>query len=150
MLLQIVPNRFLKHFLGKLSQTIKLESPNGSLYNVEVTERYNTMFLGHGWEEFVDAHHVEENDLLLFRHIENSVFEALIFDSDGCEKIICCDGINSIPSVGETRVDYVDISSSSQFDTIGSSGKLSGRDGETFKMTVTSSSSGGSGYTVIT
>ena len=150
MLLQIVPNKFLKHFVGKLSQTIKLESPNGSVYNVEVTECYNKKVLRHGWEEFVGAHHIEENDFLLFRHIENSVFKVLIFDSDGCEKIIRCDCIKSIPRVGETRVDYVDISSSSQFDTIGSSGKLSSRHEETLKMTVTSSSSGGSGYTVIT
>ncbi|CAD6213650.1 unnamed protein product [Miscanthus lutarioriparius] len=143
--IMIVPNKFLKHFVGKLSQTIKLESPNGSVYNVEVTECYNKKVLRHGWEEFVGAHHIEENDFLLFRHIENSVFKVLIFDSDGCEKIIRCDCIKSIPSVGETRVDYVDISSSSQFDTIGSSGKLSSRHGETLKMTVTSSSSGGSG-----
>ncbi|XP_066386368.1 B3 domain-containing protein Os03g0619600-like isoform X4 [Miscanthus floridulus] len=143
--IMIVPNKFLKHFVGKLSQTIKLESPNGSVYNVEVMECYNKMVLRHGWEEFVGAHHIEQNDFLLFQHIENSVFKVLIFDSDGCEKIICCDGIKSIPSVGETRVDYVDISSSSQFDTIGSSGKLSSRHEETLKMTVTSSSSGGSG-----
>ncbi|XP_066359988.1 B3 domain-containing protein Os03g0619600-like isoform X2 [Miscanthus floridulus] len=142
--IMIVPNKFLKHFVGKLSQTIKLESPNGSVYNVEVTECYNKKVLRHGWEEFVGAHHIEENDFLLFRHIENSVFKVLIFDSDGCEKIIRCDCIKSIPSVGETRVDYVDISSSSQFDTIGSSGKLSSRHGETLKITVTSSSSGGS------
>ncbi|KAG0548525.1 hypothetical protein BDA96_01G174000, partial [Sorghum bicolor] len=140
--IMIVPNKFLKHFVGKLSQTIKLESPNGSVYNVEVTECYNKMVLAHGWEEFVGAHHIKENDFLLFRHIENSVFKVLIFDSDGCEKIICCDCIKSIPSVGETRVDYVDISSSSQFDTIGLSRELSSRHGENLKMTVTSSSSG--------
>ena len=31
----------------------------------------------HGWEAFVDAHHIEENDSLLFRNIETSVFEVV-------------------------------------------------------------------------
>ena len=77
MLLQIVPNRFVKHFAGKLSGTIKLESPNGNRYDVEVTEHHNKMMFRHGWEAFVDAHHIEENDSLLFRNIETSVFEVV-------------------------------------------------------------------------
>ncbi|RLN41106.1 B3 domain-containing protein [Panicum miliaceum] len=150
----IVPNRFVKHFAGKFSGTIKLESPNGSRYDVEVMERYNKMMSGHGWEAFVDAHHIEENDLLLFRNIETSVFEVLILDSDGCEKMFRCTGIKNTPSVEERSVHYVDISSSSQHDTIESSGSegvarcgkgSSSRRGKTSKMAVTSSSSGGSG-----
>ncbi|KAK8444610.1 hypothetical protein SEVIR_9G164900v4 [Setaria viridis] len=149
-----IPNRFLKHFAGKLSGTIKLESANGSLYDVEVTERYRKMVLRHGWEAFVDAHHIEENDSLLFRNIENSVFKVLILDSDGCEKMFCCSGIKTTPNVGKRSVDSVDISSSSQYDTTESSGSeraarcvkgSSNRHGKTSKMAVTSSSSGGSG-----
>ncbi|OEL18753.1 B3 domain-containing protein, partial [Dichanthelium oligosanthes] len=146
--------RFLKHFAGKLSRTIKLESPNGSLYDVEVMEHYNKMVLRHGWEAFVDAHHIEENDSLLFRNIENSVFEVLIFDSDGCEKMFRCSGIKNTPSFGERSLYSVDISSNSQHDTTESSGServarcvkgRSSRHGKTSKMPVTSSSSGGSG-----
>ncbi|XP_062211815.1 B3 domain-containing protein Os03g0619600-like [Phragmites australis] len=118
----MVPNRFLKHFAGKLSGTIKLESPNGSLYDVEVTERFNKMVLRHGWEAFVDAHHIEENDSLLFQHIEKCCFEVLIFDSDGCEKVFSCAGIKNTPSFQETSVDTVGILSSSQHDATESSG----------------------------
>jgi hypothetical protein len=116
------------------------------------------MVLRNGWEAFVDAHHIEENGSLLFRNTENSVFKVLILDSDGCEKIICCSGIKTTPSVGERSVDSADISSSSQYDTTESSGSeraarcvkgRSSRHGKTSKMAVTSSSSGGSGYTVI-
>ncbi|CAL4943237.1 unnamed protein product [Urochloa decumbens] len=146
-----IPNRFLKHFTGKLSGTIKLESPNGSLYDVEVTECYNKVMLRHGWEAFVDAHHIEENDSLLFRNIENSVFEVLILDSDGCEKMFRCSGIKHTPGVGERSIDSVDISSSSQRDTTESPGSErtarcvkgnSSRHGKTSKMAITSSSSG--------
>ncbi|CAN6304300.1 unnamed protein product [Urochloa humidicola] len=148
-----IPNRFL-NFTGKLSGTIKLESPSGSLYDVEVTKHYNKVMLRHGWEAFVDAHHIEENDSLLFRNIENSVFEVLILDSDGCEKMFCCSGIKNTPSVEERIIDSVEISSNSQRDTTESSGSeraarcvkgSSSRHVKTSKMAVTSSSSGGSG-----
>ncbi|CAL4917938.1 unnamed protein product [Urochloa decumbens] len=109
----VMPNRFLKHFAGKLSGTIKLESLNGNLYDVEVTERFNKVILRHGWGDFVDAHHIEENNFLLFRHIEDSRFEVLILDADGCEKVFPCGGIKNTRSVQENIVDSVYISSGS-------------------------------------
>ncbi|CAL4943242.1 unnamed protein product [Urochloa decumbens] len=117
----IVPKRFLEHFAGKLSGAIKLESPNGNLYDVEVVERFNKVVLRHGWEEFVDAHGIEKNDFLLFRHTEKSCFEVLILDSDGCEKVFPCKGIVSSPSYKEKSVDSVDILSSSSQETTESS-----------------------------
>ncbi|OEL18083.1 B3 domain-containing protein, partial [Dichanthelium oligosanthes] len=111
----------LKHFAGKLSGTIKLESPHGSLYDIEVAERFNKVVLRHGWEAFVDAHDIEENDFLLFRHTEKSCFEILILDSDGCEKVFPCTGIENIPCFKERSVDSVDISSSSHHETTESS-----------------------------
>lgn len=39
-----------------------------------------------GWKEFVEAHRVEENDLLLFKLIGTSSFEVVIFDASGHEK----------------------------------------------------------------
>jgi len=108
-----VPKRFLKHFAGKLSGTIKLESPNRGSYDVEVTEHCNKVVFRHGWGQFVESHHIKENDYLLFRHVEGSCFEVLIFDTDGCEKVFSCAGIRS--------VNYVDISSSSHHETTESS-----------------------------
>lgn len=152
-----MPNRFLKHFAGKLSGTIKLESPNGNLYDVEVTERFNKVILRHGWGDFVDAHRIEENNFLLFRHIENSLFEVLIFDADGCEKVFSCAGIKNNRSLQENTVDSLYISSSSCHDTSESSASErlvrcekggSSHCGKTAKMDATSSSSESSGYTV--
>ncbi|PUZ37972.1 hypothetical protein GQ55_9G159300 [Panicum hallii var. hallii] len=150
----VMPNRFLKNFAGKLSGTIKLVSPNGSLYDVEVTKRFNKVVLRHGWGDFVDAHHVEENNFLLFRHIENSLFEVLILDADGCEKVFSCAGIKNTRSVQDKIVDSVYISSSSFHDPTESSaserlvrcekGGSSHRE-KTAKMVATSSSSESSG-----
>jgi hypothetical protein len=108
-----VPKRFLKHYAGSLSGTIKLESPNRGSYDVEVTEHCNKVVFRHGWGQFVESHHIKENDYMLFRHVERSCFEVVIFDSDGCEKAFPCAGIRS--------VDYVDISSSSHHETTESS-----------------------------
>ncbi|BAS85300.1 Os03g0619850, partial [Oryza sativa Japonica Group] len=83
----IIPDRFVNHFGGKIPGTIKLESPNGILYVVEVTECMNKTVLQCGWEAFVDAHHIKVGDSLLFRHIENSCFEVMILDSDGSENV---------------------------------------------------------------
>lgn len=152
-----MPNRFLNHFEGKISGTIKLESPNGNLYDVEVAERMNKTVLRCGWEAFVDAHHIEENDSVLFRHIENSRFEVLILDSDDCEKVIPCSGIKNTSCVQERRVDSIKISSSSCDDTTQSSGSKrfarcrrgsSGHRREIEKMAAKSCSSEESGYTV--
>ncbi|TVU46104.1 hypothetical protein EJB05_05622, partial [Eragrostis curvula] len=147
----IVPNRFLKYFTEKLSGTIKLESPNGCLYDVQVMDRYDKMVLGHGWEAFVDVHHINENDSLLFRHIKECCFEVSIFDPDDCEKMFPCAGIKDTPSVQERSVDSVDVSSSSQHVTTKSSGSEKsggsdkGRHGKTARMTAISSSSDVSG-----
>ncbi|KAJ1294517.1 hypothetical protein BS78_01G152100 [Paspalum vaginatum] len=117
----VVPNKFLKHFSGKLSGTIKLESPNGRVYQIDVTEHFNKVVFRHGWGEFVDAHHIEKNDYLMFRHIEKSCFKALIFDSDGCEKTFSCPGIRNTQSFQERSADSADISSSSYHEMTGSS-----------------------------
>lgn len=67
---------------------------------------------------------VEENDSLLFRHIEKSRFEVLVLDSDDCEKVLPSAGIKVAScNVQESgRVDYIDISSSSGDDTTRSPG----------------------------
>jgi len=150
----VMPNRFLKKFARKLSGTIKLVSPNGSVYDVEVTKRFNKVVLRHGWGDFVDAHHIEENNFMLFRHVENSTFEVLILDADGCEKVFSCAGIKNTRSVQDKIVDSVYISRSSFHDTTESSaserlvrsekGGSSHRE-KTAKIVATSSSSESSG-----
>lgn len=85
------------------------------MYTVEVSKLMNeTVLRRRGWEAFVDAHHVEENDSLLFRHIEKSRFEVLVLDSDDCEKVLPSAGIKvaSCHVQESSSVDYIDISSS--------------------------------------
>uniref|UniRef100_A0A8R7PQQ1 TF-B3 domain-containing protein n=1 Tax=Triticum urartu TaxID=4572 RepID=A0A8R7PQQ1_TRIUA len=121
----VIPYKFIDHFGGNISRTIELESRNGSMYTIEVSKLMNeTVLRQHGWEAFVDAHGVEENDSLLFRHIEKSRFEVLVLDSDDCEKVLPSAGIKVAScNVQEScSMDYIDISSSSGDDTTRSPG----------------------------
>ncbi|XBI25923.1 hypothetical protein VPH35_050747 [Triticum aestivum] len=119
-----IPNKFIDHFGGKISRTIELESHNGSMYTVEVSKLMNeTVLRRRGWEAFVNAHSIEENDSLLFPHIEKSLFEVLVLDSDDCEKVLPSAGIKvaSCNVQESSSVDYIDISSSVGYIDISSS-----------------------------
>ncbi|VAH94421.1 unnamed protein product [Triticum turgidum subsp. durum] len=110
----IIPKKFIDNFGGKISRTIELESSNGNMYVFEVSKRMGNTVLHRGWQAFIDEHHIEENDSLLFRHIEKSRFEVLVLDSDDCEKVFFCPGINIVNNVEERGADSVNISNSSR------------------------------------
>jgi hypothetical protein len=40
-----------------------------------------------GWEDFVKAHELQENDLLLFTCCGNSSFQVQVFEASGCERV---------------------------------------------------------------
>lgn len=104
--LQIIPKKFVDNFGGKISRTIELESSNGNMYVFEVSKHMGNTVIHRGWQAFIDEHHIEENDSLLFRHIENSRFEVLVLDSDDCEKVFFCPGINIAGNISNSSRDY--------------------------------------------
>ncbi|KAI4997502.1 hypothetical protein ZWY2020_052844 [Hordeum vulgare] len=110
----IIPKKFIDNFGGKISRTIELESSNGNMYAFEVSKRMGNIALRRRWQAFIDEHHIEENDSLLFRHIEKPRFEVLVLDSDDCEKVFFCPGINIASNAEERGVDSVDISNGSR------------------------------------
>ena len=84
------------------------------MYVFEVSKHMGNTVIHRGWQAFIDEHHIEENDSLLFRHIEKSRFEVLVLDSDDCEKVFFCPGINIVSNVEERGADSVNISNSSR------------------------------------
>ncbi|CAD6213655.1 unnamed protein product [Miscanthus lutarioriparius] len=70
-----MPARFMNQFGGEISESIDIESPDGSVYVVKGTKFMNKMLPQCGWKAFVDAHRIEENDSLLFQHIEKARFK---------------------------------------------------------------------------
>ena len=103
----------MNQFGGKIWRTVKLESPNGNVYDVGVTENMNRTILKSGWASFVDANKIEENYSLMFRYLGNARFKVTIFDSSGKQKASCCARMGTASDVRKPSTFDVDNSSSS-------------------------------------
>jgi len=80
-LVQTMPARFMNQFGGEISESIDIESPDGSVYVVKGTKYMNKMLPQCGWRAFVDAHRIEENDSLLFLMDVRKSFPAMRSES---------------------------------------------------------------------
>ncbi|VAH69039.1 unnamed protein product [Triticum turgidum subsp. durum] len=113
----VIPEWFVNQFGGKIWRTVKLESPNGNVYDVGVTENMNRTILKSGWASFVDANKIEENYSLMFRYLGNTRFKVTIFDSSGKQKASCCARMGTAAS---------DVRNPSTFDVDNSSSSCGG------------------------
>ncbi|XP_060200842.1 LOW QUALITY PROTEIN: B3 domain-containing protein REM16-like [Lycium barbarum] len=87
MKLQAIPPKFANNLREKLAGSVSLKGPSGATWNVGLTANGDTLFLKHGWKEFIDAHSLEEDDLLIFKYNGDSRFDVLMFDKQSsCEK----------------------------------------------------------------
>ncbi|XP_037410489.1 B3 domain-containing protein Os03g0619600-like [Triticum dicoccoides] len=92
----VIPEWFVNQFGGKIWGTVRLETSDGNMYDVGVTESMNRTILKSGWATFVDTNQIEENYSLMFRYLGNARFEVTIFDSNGKEKAWCCSGTSDV------------------------------------------------------
>jgi hypothetical protein len=67
-----------------LKATVKLEAPDANVYSVSAIQQGSDEIVG--WDAFVVAHHVQERDLIIFRHKGNSCLEVFILDPSGYHK----------------------------------------------------------------
>ncbi|XP_062204605.1 B3 domain-containing protein LOC_Os12g40080-like isoform X2 [Phragmites australis] len=81
-----VPEKFTNNFRGQISEVVKLEAPDGNMYNVNVSKDLNRLVLRSGWSAFSSAYELKQGDMLVFRYSGDSRFKVLIFDPSGCEK----------------------------------------------------------------
>ena len=77
----------MKKFNGQIAEGVDMKTPSGETWHVGVTENAEELFFVLGWEDFVRAHELKENDLLLFTCRGSSSFEVVIFEGGGCEKV---------------------------------------------------------------
>lgn len=75
---------------GKLHHNVVLKGPSADIDTWDVQLKTNddtTRFVGEGWQDFVTAFSLEENDSLVFKYKNNSYFKVRIFDGKtSCEK----------------------------------------------------------------
>lgn len=70
----------------QLAEIVTLEGPSGNRWLVRFSKMGGHAYFKEGWKEFVETHHVEEGDCLVFEYRGNSCFSVLIFDRSGCER----------------------------------------------------------------
>ncbi|XP_023538425.1 B3 domain-containing protein REM16-like [Cucurbita pepo subsp. pepo] len=83
----VLPNKFVNNLKKKLPSTVTLKGPSGATWDVGLSANDDKLYFKHGWQEFVKAHSLEQNDLLVFRYNGASQFDVLVFDwKSFCEK----------------------------------------------------------------
>ncbi|KAJ1266112.1 hypothetical protein BS78_08G126300 [Paspalum vaginatum] len=80
---------FFKITIGDFAKGISLDlkSPSGETWNLGIVKHARKVFLVSGWEDFVRSHGLQEGDLLVFTRGGNSLFDVMIFEPSGCEKV---------------------------------------------------------------
>ena len=85
--MQALPKTFSDNLKKKLPENVGLRGPGGVVWNIGLTTRDDTLYLTHGWQQFVKDHSLRENDFLVFKFNGESMFDVLIFDGKSfCEK----------------------------------------------------------------
>ncbi|KAF6990649.1 hypothetical protein CFC21_007819 [Triticum aestivum] len=84
-----IPWEVGNHLGSMISETIKLEAPNG-IFCIGVCRKPGELVLQSGWDKFVAMHHVEENYSFWFVYRGNSTFKVHIFNPNGREKASSC------------------------------------------------------------
>ncbi|GAB4855322.1 hypothetical protein Ancab_023941 [Ancistrocladus abbreviatus] len=83
----VIPKKFAGNMWNKLPARVSLKCPSGARWDVELMASGEVMFLLDGWEEFVKACSLKENDILIFKYNGSSCFDVLMFDGENfCEK----------------------------------------------------------------
>lgn len=83
----VLPLKFAENMITELPGKVSLIGPSGTVWDVAVAKTNNITFGGDGWKEFVKAHDLEVNCILVFKYKRNFGFEVLIFDQVSlCEK----------------------------------------------------------------
>jgi hypothetical protein len=77
----------VKKFNGQIAEGVDMKTPSGETWHVGVAKNGDELFFVSGWEDFVKAHELKENDLLLFTCRGSSSFGVVIFERSGCEKV---------------------------------------------------------------
>ncbi|XP_048569210.1 B3 domain-containing protein LOC_Os12g40080-like [Triticum urartu] len=84
-----IPWEVANHLGSMISETIKLEAPNG-IFLIGVCRKTGELVLRAGWDKFVAMHHIKENYSFWFVYRGNSTFKVHIFNSNGHEKATSC------------------------------------------------------------
>ncbi|GJM95290.1 hypothetical protein PR202_ga12006 [Eleusine coracana subsp. coracana] len=82
-----LPEKFTRKLDGQITEAFDLKTASGEAWRIGIDKNGDELFLMSGWKDFVKAHELQENDLLIFTCSGNASFEVLIFEASGYEKV---------------------------------------------------------------
>ncbi|GAB2277667.1 hypothetical protein Dimus_012372 [Dionaea muscipula] len=98
----IIPKKFAGNMWTKLPPRVSLKGPSGATWDVDLIASGEVVCFMDGWEEFVKACSLEENDILIFKYNGSSCFNVLIFNGKNfCER----EGVYFIRKCGHVKPD---------------------------------------------
>ncbi|KAM3272356.1 hypothetical protein ACQJBY_042482 [Aegilops geniculata] len=101
-----IPEKFVRSVGGKMSELVKLETPDGNTYNVHIGKELNNLVLQSGWSKFARVYELQEGDLLRFKYNGDSHFKVEIYDPSACEKETSCVVMNHNPGLQKRSVPH--------------------------------------------
>lgn len=87
--MQRMPKEIQDYCQRELPGIVDLKGPTGNIWPVGLKKTTDELLLRSGWKEFVEANHVQEGDLLVFKYDGNSCFDISIFDEKRCKRTAC-------------------------------------------------------------
>ncbi|KAK8585061.1 hypothetical protein V6N13_139000 [Hibiscus sabdariffa] len=93
-----IPEKFAKHMMKKLPETVTVKGPSGIEWDLGLTADDDTLFFDGGWKNFALDHSLEEKDLLIFKYNGLSQFDVLMFEGRSIPEKSTNNDINNMPS----------------------------------------------------
>ncbi|XP_057974176.1 putative B3 domain-containing protein Os03g0621600 [Malania oleifera] len=79
---------FVKELRGNLCNEATIRGPTGSTWSVAVEKDENGLFFRRGWQDFAEAHGLENGDFLVFLYDGKAHFDIKAYGTNCCEKEI--------------------------------------------------------------
>ncbi|ONK76001.1 uncharacterized protein A4U43_C03F22800 [Asparagus officinalis] len=81
-----IPKKCTYYFRGETPETVDLKDPDDNIWPIGLKQTNEGILLQSGWKEFVEALHITDGDLLIFKYDGNQSFDVSIFGKDHCKK----------------------------------------------------------------
>ncbi|RZC44828.1 hypothetical protein C5167_037773 [Papaver somniferum] len=99
-----MPVNFIGTFNGMIPYDSNLRSPLGC-WNVKVKEEeHGGLSFRKGWPDFVEAHCLGHEDVVIMKYIGNSQFSVKLYGRNGCEKVLPSAGSNGVKSISSRKM----------------------------------------------
>ncbi|XP_026383139.1 B3 domain-containing protein Os01g0723500-like [Papaver somniferum] len=81
-----VPVEFLEQLTCEIPKIFSLRGPSGKVWRVRLLEMGDGYYFENGWQDFVIDNFVSDQDICVFKYVNENWLQVQIFEQNGCEK----------------------------------------------------------------